>query len=196
MSKKSAYDTSVPLWERVFGPALTFVLLTIPEWLEKKLTPPVVSKVDQEKMIQAAIDFWANPLEQGSMSGIGSASKGMDGIAAGLLMLAVSQATPTIHSKTGIMQFRQNLHRRIQDIGQTGIQFGTDYGPEYLLSEALEGTGLNVGLAFPMKTSVHIDYENGVVTARQVHGDREVLCKVPVSQDALAARRAQEQRRR
>lgn len=191
---QSPYATPEPLWERVLGPVLDFVLFTIPAWLEKKSTPPVVSKADQERMVQAAIDFWANPLEQGSMSGIGSVSEGMDGMGAGLLFLAASK-TPTRHSQTGIAKFRQNLHGLITNMGQPrDVMLSTDYGPEDRLITALEGTGLEVGCAFPMKTTVIIDYEQGEVRTSQVRGDSKVLCKVPVSEEALAARLARRQR--
>jgi len=117
-------------------------------------------KIDNEPLIQAAVDYWATFLVSPSMD-VGSPASGE---AALFELLARKHSQRSLSPKV-VDKFKdifaEKIRRQIR-MGVTSVITKTDYGPEGMLGDALQESGA-LGVSFPGKASVRINVKEGTV---------------------------------
>lgn len=121
-----------------------------------------------EKMIEAAVNWWADKLKTPAVEGING-----DKSSNGSLLALFAQTTMLKNgevSEEKILMFKELMTKLLQDNQKfLRVSLSTDYGPEYPLSEVCRDSGVS-GIQFPQKTTMHVDFEEQTVTWYQVRG--------------------------
>lgn len=121
-----------------------------------------------EKMIEAAVNWWADKLKTPAVEGI-NGDKSSNGSLLALFARTTMQKNGGV-SEEKILMFKELMTKLLQDNQKfLRVSLSTDYGPEYPLSEVCRDSGVS-GIQFPQKTTMHVDFEEQTVTWYQVRG--------------------------
>ena len=126
-----------------------------------------------EKLIEAAVNWWADKLKKPAVEGING-----DNSSSGSLFALLSRTTiqkNEVISDEKILIFKELLTKLLQDKQKfRRVSLATDYGPEYPLSEVCRDAGVP-GIQFPQKTTMHVDFEEQTVTWYQIRGSEGTI---------------------
>ena len=143
----------------------------------------MTNKIDQNDLIAAAVLWWAKHLTTLPTEGINGDSESHASLLALYSKLVTARGEDMIEEK--VKKFMELLTKHLEQEkkrGRTNIILGTDYGPNWPLSEICSNAGVT-GVQFPGKTNMWIDFNKGTVDWETVRGSSGQV--YPVSEKKL-----------
>ena len=120
------------------------------------------------KLIEAVVNWWTEKLKKPAIEGINGDNRSDGSLLTLFTRVVVSDNEYVSDEKVEL--FKKLLTELLVNKQKfSWATLGTDYGPEYPLSEICRNSGIS-GFQFPQKTTMIIDFEKQTVTWNQVRG--------------------------
>lgn len=128
-----------------------------------------MAKKNFDQLIAAAVLWWASHLSKISVEGINGDNESQGSFLA--LYARVLAQTNEEMTDENVKKFAELLTQHLKEKSKRGYTeiLGTDYSPEWPLSDICQKAGVN-GWHFPQKTTMWVDFEKETVTWRTVRG--------------------------
>jgi len=128
---------------------------------------------ENEKLIESAVNWWAEKLKKPAIEGINGDNRS-DGSLLALSTRVIVTDSECIHDGN-VELFKKLLTELLVNKQKfDSVTLGTDYGPEYPLSEICRNSGVS-GIQFPQKTTMFVNFEKQSVTWYQVRGQEGTI---------------------
>ncbi|HEY4715457.1 MAG TPA: hypothetical protein VIH31_03045 [Candidatus Paceibacterota bacterium] len=121
-------------------------------------------------LIEAAVNWFVEKLKQPAREGLPGDRESHQSLMYMFSRIMVQKNDQPSEAK--IENFRKLLIKYLEGEAKNGrdrVNLSTDYSPEWPLSDICVKTGIT-GLEFPQKMNMWINFKDGTVTWRQVHG--------------------------